>query len=96
MKTVGRGNQNQHATVRSKPSSWSGKLEQLLLNYTGWRARKILAAGEVFFLTSPFIELTRWDEKAGLQRDAVRSQMIDAPKAQWKGDRLWKKISTVA
>jgi hypothetical protein len=27
----------------------------------------------VFFLT-PFMELTRWDEKAGLQRDAIRSQ----------------------
>jgi hypothetical protein len=27
-----------------------------------------------FFLTSTFIELIRWDEKAGLQRDAIRSQ----------------------
>jgi hypothetical protein len=27
----------------------------------------------VFFLT-PFIELLRWDEKAALQRDAIRSQ----------------------
>jgi hypothetical protein len=27
-----------------------------------------------FFLTSSFIELIRWDEKAGLQRDAIRSR----------------------
>src|SRR5229473_7307035 len=64
--TAGRGNQNRHATVRSKPSSWSGKPEQLLLNYMGWRARKFPAAGEMFFLTSPFIELIRsWQLTAG-------------------------------
>jgi hypothetical protein len=27
-------------------------------------------------LTSPFIELHRWDEKAGLRRDAIRSQRL--------------------
>jgi hypothetical protein len=27
-------------------------------------------------------EATRWDEKAGLRRDAVRSQVIDALEAQ--------------
>jgi hypothetical protein len=57
MKTAGRGTHNCYATVRSKPSSWSGRLEQLLLNYTGWKARKYPAAAEVFFLTFPFIEL---------------------------------------
>ena len=30
---------------------------------------------------------TRWDEKAGLRRDAVRSQVIDVLEAQIKGDR---------
>jgi hypothetical protein len=29
----------------------------------------------------------RWDEKAGLRRDAVRSQVIDVLEAQIKGDR---------
>jgi hypothetical protein len=27
-------------------------------------------------------DVTRWDEKAGLRRDAIRSQVIDALKAQ--------------
>ena len=58
-KTAGRGTQNCYATVRSQPNSWSGRLEQLLLNYTGWKARRNPAAGEVFFLTFPFIELIR-------------------------------------
>jgi len=58
-KTAGRGTQNCYATVRSQPNSWSGRLEQFLLNYTGWKARKYLAAAEVFFLTFPFIELIR-------------------------------------
>jgi hypothetical protein len=30
----------------------------------------------------PIAVATRWDEKAGLQRDAVRSQVIDALEAQ--------------
>jgi len=34
------------------------------------------------------IDEARWDEKAGLRRDAVRSQVIDALEAQRdKGDR---------
>ena len=30
----------------------------------------------------PVIVVIRWDEKAGLRRDAVRSQVIDALEAQ--------------
>jgi hypothetical protein len=41
---------------------WAGKQE------------KLRPQEKCFFLTSPFIELHRWDEKAGLQRDAIRSQ----------------------
>jgi hypothetical protein len=59
MKTAGRGTQNCYATVRSQPSTWGGRLEQILLNHAGWKARKNPVVGEVFFLTSPFIELTR-------------------------------------
>jgi hypothetical protein len=58
MKTAGKGNQKRYATLRREPSSWSGRLEQILLNEAGWSARKNPAVGEVFFLTSPFIELT--------------------------------------
>ncbi len=57
MKTAGRGTQTRYATVRSEPSTWSGRLEQILLNYPGWETRNNPAAGEVFFLTSPLIEL---------------------------------------
>jgi hypothetical protein len=57
MKTAGGENQNRYATMRSKPSTWSGRLEQILLNHAGWKARKHPAVREVFFLTFPFIEL---------------------------------------
>jgi len=37
---------------------------------------------------SPIVVANRWDEKAGLRRDAVGSQVIDALEAQTdKGDR---------
>jgi hypothetical protein len=35
----------------------------------------------------------RWDEKAGLQRDAIRSQRLTRSRRR-KGDRLMKKSST--
>jgi hypothetical protein len=39
-------------------------------------------------LSQALIVVNRWDEKAGLRRDAVRSQVIDALEAQEiKGDR---------
>src|ERR1700676_5696379 len=57
MKTAGSENQNRCATMRNKPSTWNGRLEQVLLNHAGWKARKPPAKGEVFFLTFPFIEL---------------------------------------
>jgi hypothetical protein len=57
MKTAGGENQNCYATMHSKPSTWSERLEQILRNHAGWKARKPPAKGEVFFLTLPFIEL---------------------------------------
>ncbi len=42
------------------------------------------------------IDATRWDEKAGLRRDAVRSQVIDVLKAQIKRRPAMKKVSTAA
>jgi hypothetical protein len=74
MKTAGRENPNHgvagphnraHGAVgqnRSRSIEWAVKQEKFRL-----RER-------YFFLTLPFIELIRWDEKAGLQRDAIRSQ----------------------
>ena len=38
--------------------------------------------------------VSRWDEKAGLRRDAVRSQVIDVLKAQIKRRPAMKKLST--
>ena len=46
-----------YAAVRGTPITWSGRQEQTLLDNAGWKVRKSPAAGEVFFLTSPFIEL---------------------------------------
>jgi len=38
----------------------------------------LLSAGRQVYL----VDVTRWDEKAGLRRDAIRSQVIDALEAQ--------------
>ncbi len=59
MKTAGRETQTRYTTVSNVPSSWSGRQEHILLNDRGWKTRKNPVAGEVFFLTFPFIELIR-------------------------------------
>src|SRR5450755_4336088 len=48
------------------------------------------------FLVSEFFNSHRWDEKAGLRRDAVRSQVIDVLKAQIKRRPTMKKVSIAA
>jgi hypothetical protein len=50
----------------------------------GWEARKIPAARDGFFLDFPFIELTRWDEKAGLLAGCDTLPMFDVLEAQEK------------
>ena len=50
---------------------------------TGWKVRKYPAAGDVFFLTFPFIELLRWDYRnvwsaAELQAKNNERQMVCA------------------
>src|SRR3989442_11238931 len=57
MKTAGRENPNRRDRLSNEPSPWGGRPKPFLLNQGGWRSRKHPAAGEVFFLTSPFIEL---------------------------------------
>ena len=42
------------------------------------------------------VDANRWDENAGLRRDAIRCQVIDALEAQQKRRPAMKKISTAA
>jgi len=46
-----------------QPRSWRGRSEQISFDQVGCEARKIPALGEIFFLTSSFIELTRHVEE---------------------------------
>ena len=57
MKTAGEEDPNSHVRLHTEPSPWDGKSEPSSLIHTGWKVRKYPAAGEVFFLTFPFIEL---------------------------------------
>src|SRR5258706_11442542 len=57
MKTAGEEDPNSHVRLHTEPSPWEGKSEPSSLIHTGWKVRKYPAAGEVFFLTFPFIEL---------------------------------------
>src|SRR6267154_4270214 len=59
MKTAGEEDPNSHVRLHTEPSPWDGKSEPSSLIHTGWKVRKYPAAGEVFFLTFPFIELPR-------------------------------------
>jgi hypothetical protein len=59
MKTAGKENPSSRASLCIKPSPWDGKSEPSMLIQPGWKAGKYPAAGEVFFLTFPFIELHR-------------------------------------
>src|SRR5260370_36935636 len=59
MKTPERGTLNRWATTLSNRAHGCGRSEQILLKHVGCEPRKDPAAGSVFFLTSPFIELIR-------------------------------------
>jgi|ERR1700722_12462056 len=74
MKTADKENPDRCAITWQPTELLERRLEPSLPNHSGWKARKHPAVAKYFFLTFPFIELTRWDEKAGLQRDAIRSQ----------------------
>jgi hypothetical protein len=54
METAGRGTQNRNATVRGKPSSWSGSLERILLNHCGLESKKKSGCWSGIFLDFPF------------------------------------------
>jgi hypothetical protein len=59
MKTATKENHISFATPDSDRAPGAEGSEQILLHQVGCESRKIPAAGEVFFLTSPFIEQTR-------------------------------------
>src|ERR1700741_5410843 len=59
MKIAGREKPKPLRRHMQRPSTWQGRSAQILLNHVGCESRKIPAAGEVFFLTFPFIELAR-------------------------------------
>src|SRR2546427_7798630 len=81
MKTAGRKTKNRRDRLSNEPSSWGGRPKPFLLNQGGWRSRKHPAAGEVFFLTSPFIELlssagsSGVEFQAGVDDEALRVQL---------------------
>src|SRR5712675_253124 len=67
MKTAGEEDPNSHVRLHTEPSPWDGKSEPSSLINTGWKVRKYPAAGEVFFLTFPFIEPddeNRWGRRS--------------------------------
>src|ERR1700741_4626837 len=63
MKIAGREKPKPLRRHMKRPSTWQGRTAQILLNHVGCESRKIPAAGEVFFLNFPFLELiSRWPE----------------------------------
>src|SRR5258706_11937189 len=65
MKTAGSENPNSRTRLCTEPSPWGGRSKPSSLIHTGWKVRNLPAVGEVFFLTSPFIELIRTWHLAG-------------------------------
>ena len=57
MKTTGGRKPKPLGDSAQQPSEWRGRSEQISLDQVGCEARKIPALGEIFFLTSSFIEL---------------------------------------
>src|SRR5215472_9649638 len=59
MKTADRRKPKPLGHSARQPRSWRGRSEQISFDQVGCEARKVPALGEIFFLTSSFIELTR-------------------------------------
>jgi hypothetical protein len=56
MKTADRENPNSHAWLCNEPSKWAGRRDPSSPIQRGWKARKVPAMGEIFFLKLSFIE----------------------------------------
>src|ERR1017187_1740324 len=68
MKTAGKENPNRCAITWQPTELLERKLEPSLLNQSGWKARKHPAVAKYFFLTFPFIELSRtWTSSSTIQ-----------------------------
>src|ERR1700691_2594908 len=76
MKTADRENPNSRDRLCTEPSPWGGKQETPSLIHTGWKVRNFPAVGEVFFLTFPFIELTRTWPKLFERHQIVTAKFI--------------------
>jgi hypothetical protein len=81
MKTAGNENPNSRTRLHINPSTWSGSSEPSMLIQSGWKAGKVPAAGEVFFLTFPFIELIKHlVDKHGEDIPEIRNRKWSNPK----------------
>jgi hypothetical protein len=76
IKTSGRGTQTRYATLRSKPSSWGGRQEQVLLNNAGWKARKHLATEMYLFLIPLYRTYQMWNTWSGEKYCPQRSSIL--------------------
>ncbi len=92
MKTAWSENPNSRTRLCTEPSPWGGRSKPSSLIHTGWKAGKYPAAGEVFFLTLPFIERRRaefyyqqLDALRSLRREVRRELLEESKKHQaWK------------
>jgi hypothetical protein len=77
MKIAGNENPNSLARLHINPSLWSGSSEPSTLIQSGWKAGKNPAAGEVFFLTFPFIELIKtWPRTSASNRTMLSGSVV--------------------
>src|SRR5215831_1118185 len=86
------------ATTRNTSDSHCGSTNPLIslcssasgrMSLIGFRGKMRVRIG----FEKPNRLFTRWDEKAGLPRDAIRSQLFDVLKAQRKGDRQCRRLA---
>jgi hypothetical protein len=93
MKTAGRENPNRCATVHSNRDHRTAGQNRSLLNQVGCEARKTPAVGEVSFLTSPLIELTKIslcrEGKNSPDAGGARVQILLSSAARLVASRPW-------
>src|SRR6267142_2147992 len=94
MKTADRENPKRWATTPANRANGAAGQNRSCSFKGAAKEEKLQPQGRFFLLTSTFIELTRWDEKAGLQRDAIRSQCSTCLRHKKRRPAM-KKISTV-
>jgi hypothetical protein len=62
--------------LRSKPSSWGGRQEQVLLNNAGWKARKHLATEMYLCLIPLYRTYQMWNALSGEKYWPQRSSIL--------------------